>query len=137
MKAISIRQPWAWAILHAGKRVENRDWPDRMAPAYRGPILIHAAKGCTRGEFEYGAHYIQHASGVWVPPLATMPRGAIVGTSKLVDVRRNGLTTLDPWAVPGCLGLILDDVRALPEPIPWKGALGLFDVPDSMIGGAR
>ena len=26
MKALSIRQPWAWAILHAGKDIENRDW---------------------------------------------------------------------------------------------------------------
>lgn len=24
--ALSIRQPWAWAILHAGKDIENRDW---------------------------------------------------------------------------------------------------------------
>jgi len=39
MKAISLQQPWAWAILHAGKDVENRRWNTR----YRGPIAIHAS----------------------------------------------------------------------------------------------
>jgi hypothetical protein len=29
VKALSVRQPWAWAILHAGKDVENR--PERIA----------------------------------------------------------------------------------------------------------
>ena len=30
MKALSIRQPWAWLILHAGKDIENRDWKPRI-----------------------------------------------------------------------------------------------------------
>jgi len=41
MKAISIKQPWAWAFLH-GKEVENRNW--RFPPKYRGEILIQASK---------------------------------------------------------------------------------------------
>lgn len=40
MKALSIRQPWAHAILHLGKRVENRDW---SGCSYRGPVLLHAS----------------------------------------------------------------------------------------------
>jgi hypothetical protein len=48
--ALSIRQPWAWLILHAGKDIENRDWPTK----YRGPFLIHASKGMTRDEYETG-----------------------------------------------------------------------------------
>jgi hypothetical protein len=40
MKALSVRQPWAWAIIYALKNVENRGWPIH----YRGDILIHAAK---------------------------------------------------------------------------------------------
>lgn len=39
-RALSVRQPWAWAILHAGKDVENRSW----ATGYRGELLIHAGK---------------------------------------------------------------------------------------------
>jgi len=47
LPVLSIRQPWAWAIVHAGKDIENRNWPTR----FRGRFLIHAAKGCTREEY--------------------------------------------------------------------------------------
>jgi len=137
MKAISIRQPWAWAIIHAGKRIENRVW--RARPSYRGPLLIHAAKGCTRDEFESAAYSIKCISGAFLPPLATLPRGALVATARLVDVIDTSQSS-DPWAVPGGIGLVLDDVRALEPIIPWKGELGLFDVPDHAWageGGAR
>jgi len=32
MLALTIRQPWAHAILHAGKHVENRSWRPTLAP---------------------------------------------------------------------------------------------------------
>ncbi|MDQ4037441.1 MAG: hypothetical protein M3313_03600 [Actinomycetota bacterium] len=38
MIALSVRQPWAWAILHVGKDIESRP----------GPPAIEAASGCTR-----------------------------------------------------------------------------------------
>lgn len=40
MKALSLTQPWAHAVVHLGKRVENRDWP---GCSFRGPFLIHAS----------------------------------------------------------------------------------------------
>jgi hypothetical protein len=40
MKALSIRQPWAWLIITGHKDVENRSW----TTTYRGPLLIHAAR---------------------------------------------------------------------------------------------
>jgi hypothetical protein len=40
VKALSIRQPWTYAIQHLGKRVENRTWPT----PYRGKLLLHAGK---------------------------------------------------------------------------------------------
>lgn len=40
MKAISIRQPWAWMIIHAGKDIENRTWKTN----YRGEVFVHAGK---------------------------------------------------------------------------------------------
>ena len=47
MKALSIRQPWAWLILNAGKDVENRGsrW------VYRGPVLIHVGASLTKDEY--------------------------------------------------------------------------------------
>jgi hypothetical protein len=40
VKALTVRQPWAWATIYAGKDVENRRW----RTTYRGPLLIHAGK---------------------------------------------------------------------------------------------
>ena len=41
MRAITVRQPWAWAIAHGGKDVENRT--RNIAGEYRGPVAIHVA----------------------------------------------------------------------------------------------
>lgn len=41
MPAISLRQPWATAVLFFGKDVENRSkWHFK----HRGPLIIHASK---------------------------------------------------------------------------------------------
>ena len=50
MKALSLRQPWAWAVVEAGKDVENRRWNTK----FRGDFLIHAASGWTK-KHEMGA----------------------------------------------------------------------------------
>ncbi|HTV55212.1 MAG TPA: ASCH domain-containing protein, partial [Terriglobia bacterium] len=39
MKALSIRQPWAWLIVNGFKPIENRSWNTN----FRGRILIHAS----------------------------------------------------------------------------------------------
>ncbi|RCJ19276.1 hypothetical protein A6770_31970 [Nostoc minutum NIES-26] len=58
MKALSVRQPWAWAIIYASKDIENRGWPIY----YRGDILIHAAKGCTKKEYQQAWEFCQSMS---------------------------------------------------------------------------
>ncbi|MGN6422004.1 MAG: hypothetical protein ACTHLA_01705 [Asticcacaulis sp.] len=45
--ALSIRQPWIWAMLNMDKRIENRMWLTNK----RGPIALHAAKGMKDSEF--------------------------------------------------------------------------------------
>jgi hypothetical protein len=44
MKALSLTQPWASLVALEAKRVETRSW----YTAYRGPLVIHAAKGFPR-----------------------------------------------------------------------------------------
>jgi ASCH domain len=39
MKALSIQQPWAWAIIYAGKNIENRTWNTH----FRGTFAVHAS----------------------------------------------------------------------------------------------
>ena len=45
-KALSVRAPWAWAIMH-GKPVENRDW----STGFRGVIWLHQSKHWSRREY--------------------------------------------------------------------------------------
>lgn len=120
---LSVRQPWAWAILHAGKDIENRDWSTHR----RGRIYLHAAKGMTRAEYEDGMETIQRtaSTGLTTPAFAALDRGGIVGTVEIVDcVSRSA----SPWFF-GRYGFALRDPRPLPF-VPCKGALGFFPLPD-------
>ena len=57
LKALSIRQPWAWLIVNGFKDVENRNWRTH----WRGRLLIHASKGMTLAGTT--AHPFQDAFG--------------------------------------------------------------------------
>lgn len=126
MIALSIRQPWAWMILNAGKDIENRTWSTK----FRGRILIHAAKGLTRQE--WGAAWdFAHASGarfksvVMDVNMHEIARGGIIGSVEIVDCVTSSSSRW--WMGP--VGFALRDPRPLPF-LPYKGRLGFFDVPE-------
>lgn len=123
--AISIRQPWAWLILHAGKDIENRIWPTKV----RGRVFIHASKEMTKDEYRVAAAFL--ASGD--PPLRAaldqlpafdadaLQRGGIVGEVEIVDCVN---TSASPWFVGGW-GFVLRHAK----PLPFRacpGRLGFF-----------
>lgn len=118
MKALSVRQPWAWLIVHGHKPLENRSW----ATSYRGPLLIHAAKGMTRAEYEDAASLCSKAA-VTLPAFEDLERGGIVG-----QVTVTGCVDDSPslWFF-GKYGFELADAKPLPF-MPCKGQLSLFDV---------
>lgn len=123
--ALSIRQPWAWAIIYAGKDIENRSVPAirAMYPALgRSPSLaIHASNGMTQAEYRDARDFMA-ALGVDCPPPADLVRGAIIG-----EVRTNGVvkTAAGRWWM-GPRGIVLSDPRPC-DPVPARGALGLFE----------
>lgn len=127
--ALSIRQPWAWMILHAGKDIENRCWPTN----FRGRVLVHAAKGMTRAEWE-GAWTF--ASGSGATPKAVedgltfdnIARGGIVGSIAIVGCVQRSTSR---WFV-GEYGFVLRDPQPMPF-VPFKGALGFFAVPNEVL----
>lgn len=129
--ALSIRQPWAWAIINAGKDIENRDWSTKR----RGPICIHAAKGMTGDEFNGFVRTIHGVSlvrpfppGAAVPLASELPRGGIVGTAEIVDCVE---ASESPWFF-GRYGFVLRNVQAV-DFIPVKGALGFFDWRNNLV----
>ena len=119
MKCLSIRQPWAWAIIHAGKDIENRCWPT----SYRGPLLIHASKGLTKAEYADFCEFAEDIPMVKVPDFASLERGGIVGRVLLEGCIDHSIS---PWFC-GPFGFVLSDAKPLPFRV-LKGQLGLFEV---------
>lgn len=129
-RALSVRQPWAWAIIHAGKDIENRsEGAVRSMPSNLGWIAIHASKGMTQREYE-DARSFMASIGVTCPPPAELVRGAIIGS---VDVRAVASASTSPWFFGPC-GLVMTDARPC-EPVPASGALGVFEWFPERAGG--
>lgn len=133
MKCLSVRQPWAWLIVHAGKDIENRTWKT----SYRGKVLIHAAKGMTSDEYWDCQGFLlkiaQPCKGnmrksIVLPGESQLERGGIVGMATIcgcVDISSS------PW-FQGPFGFMLADAVELPF-TKWKGALQMFEIPDEDI----
>jgi hypothetical protein len=125
MLALSVRNPWAWMIIHADKDVENRDWPTKV----RGRILIHAAKTMTGTQwntawrFAYDSDARQTAIKAGLTR-QNIERGGIIGS---VEIYACVTQSSSRWFI-GKHGFLLRDPRPLPF-TPWRGRLGFFDVP--------
>lgn len=126
MKALSLTQPWATLVATGQKTIETRSWSTR----YRGPLLIHAAKGFPAYAKEFSQELYGNPA---VLPYIT--RGAIIGKVYLLDVRptEEVVTRISVQErrygdySQGRYAWILTNPEQL-EPIPWKGALGLFKI---------
>jgi hypothetical protein len=136
MKCLSLRQPWAFAVTHLGKHLENRRWNTN----FRGQFLIHASKGMTIDEYYDAYQFCRIALGGNFPqpfPQKTaLHFGGIVGVATLVDVIRPcGGDCAHPWHMHEHFGFVLADVRSVPF-VPLKGHLSFFDVPDEVARAA-
>lgn len=127
MKALSVRQPWAYAIIHSTKNIENRGWPIN----YRGDILIHAAKTCTKKAYFEAKEFCQDM-GVVIPDLISLRRGQVIGIVTIIDCQFSPVAS--GWAMPGQYHWKLENPREI-TPIPYIGQLGIFEVPDDLVMG--
>ena len=119
--ALSVRQPWAWAIVSGIKDIENRStFAVNKGDMQPKPICIHAAKGMTRDEYERARWHIEDC-GFQCPDPADLVRGAIIGTCTVVDVVKEHDS---PWFF-GPRGLVLTDQEMI-TPIAVSGELGYF-----------
>ncbi|KWT89300.1 MULTISPECIES: ASCH domain-containing protein [unclassified Variovorax] len=123
MKALSVRQPWAWLIVNGFKDIENRTWSTRQ----RGTILVHASQGMTRREYQEVVMFLvtslPAATRPHLPPFEDLERGGIVGQVDIVDCVTDSTS---PWYM-GAVGFVLANAQTLPFR-PLKGALGFFEV---------
>jgi hypothetical protein len=120
--ALSLRQPWAWAIFN-GKDIENRSWRStNPGLGVRGRVVIHASTGLTRAEY-VEAYEFMRAIGARCPPAGALIRGAAIGTVEIVDVVEESAS---PWFV-GRYGFVLRAPQLWRSPRPGAGALGFFN----------
>ncbi|MDR6691357.1 hypothetical protein J2X55_002269 [Microbacterium sp. 1154] len=150
MRILTVRQPWAWAIIHGGKDVENRI--RNIAGGYRGPVAIHVA--LSEDEDGWDDPKLRAAwselpaikvLGKFYRPLSPMwaELGHIIGIVDILDAHEGHSESLhalsgeviatspcSPWARPDTHHLVLANPRALTEPIPYRGALGLRRLDD-------
>lgn len=118
VKTLTIRQPWAWAIMAGYKTIENRTW----RTSYRGPLLIHAATQYATDDGR--AERVFSILGITPPTL--LVRGCVIGCVELVDIIPVSSVSADPWAFgPWCW--VLESPRSFEIPIPLKGRPGLFE----------
>lgn len=148
MKALNVIQPWALLLAAGAKRYETRSW----ATNHRGPLLIVASNKWTAplNALCHGEPYrsaLEAAgvdfSGDWGQrPPAGLDVGKIIGLVTLTDcltVQSIRLTdaaapeiTFGDWS-PGRFAWRCETPVRFAEPIPWKGHLGVYDVPDALI----
>ena len=144
MKALTMTQPWATLVAVGENSIETRSW----GTSYRGSLAIHSAKGfprdarelCGRSPYREGLRRHGYEDAL------SLPLGAVIAVAELVDVIKFTRGTLGDVRAraqkgefppheadfgdfsPGRYGWFLEDVRALREPIPARGMLGLWEV---------
>lgn len=138
MRAITVRQPWAWQIINQKKDVENRT--RNIAGKYRGPVAIHAALKPDKDAL----FRLPRRAPEWVTAPRLFDYGVFLGVVDLVDVHHcyNAETNFEgcsPWAEPDAWHLVLANPRPIPlqDQFTYRGALGLWTPPPDIVDRIR
>lgn len=131
IKGLTLTQPWAseMALLH--KRYETRSWPTK----YRGILAIHAAKGFPGWAKDLASTEI--AIGRLTSPLPVSQIVCVVAVegcyrTEDVDLEISALERYLGDYTPGRWAWKTKHLYTLRDPIPCRGALGLWEVPDDV-----
>ncbi|MFI1621805.1 hypothetical protein ACH4VT_33330 [Streptomyces lydicus] len=124
IRGISVRQPWATAIVAGAKPIENRPQPW----SWRGWLLLHAGLQTDRRALRLPlvARAIRGRD---------LPTGAVIGVARLVGCHQdpNDAPLCGPWSEPDRWHLELADVQELALPIPARGQLGRWKPSDHLV----
>ncbi len=153
MKALTLTQPWATLVAIGAKRIETRSWRTN----YRGRLAIHAANTPDRTGVVVTRYFWPALKRAGLNPLE-LPLGVVVATCTLVECyeipderrlfRRADLDyfNIGAWLppddpersfgdyTPGRYAWLLTNIQALPQPVPARGALGLWDWNEQDLG---
>ena len=153
MKALTMTQPWATLVAIGANIIETRDWPTN----YRGPFVIHAAKGfpreardlCRKQPFKDALAAGGYTSATDLPlgaivALVNLESLLVCGPGTLKEIRaRSKRGELPPHEADfgdfsdGRFGFVLDNVRPIEPPIPARGMLGFWTLPPDIEAEVR
>lgn len=149
MKAISIWQPHASLIVMGQKPFETRSW-SAWKSLIGQRIWIHAGKAIDdlqeltdylvdrdAGEDRDAAFdaYVGALKRAGFTHLRELPRGCLLGTAVLAEaIPTERLIDPGPFGnfAPGRFAWRMTDPLPLPQPIPFIGKQGFFEVPDTI-----
>ena len=129
MKALTLWQPWASLIVLRQKRFETRSW--KLDGLIGERIAIHAAKRPSEG---LDSELIDELAKLALNP-AHLPLGVVVGGGVITGFYRTEAIAPSlprPELVfgdysPGRWAWRIEDVVALPEPVPARGRQGIWE----------
>lgn len=130
-RILSVRQPWAIAIMLFGKNIENRTW----TTSYRGPVAIHVSKvEPSDSELSACAAIIAADRGISTSKAMALllseidPRhyGCIIGGVHLISMIERNELTQSRWQQFGHYGFVFINQILFKQPIPVTGKLGLW-----------
>lgn len=128
IKALSLKQPFAWLIANGHLLVDDRSWGTQ----YRGPVLIHASKGL----YEEYYQYIKRHTDIPIPDKDKLDYGGVVGIARLVLCSKPGELpagiSREQRAHFGGVhqeyyGFLFTQATPLPL-MPCAGKLGIFEI---------
>ena len=138
MKALTVNQPYADAIVEGIKKYETRSRRTNI----RGRVAIHAGKK----QIKAPAVYRRLWELLYLKAGATSQRfGAVIGTVEIVDCvpveeiveKLDETERLLGDYSPGRFAWVLKNPRKLPTPIPARGQLGFWEwTPPEEVGKA-
>ena len=133
MKVLTVRQPYAEAIVRGLKRFENRTW----RTGYTGEVLLHAS---SQLDTDIKRRFFDMINGQAPFNLFKIAYGAVIGRARIVkchDMRscanydictgQEAFWGMTPY---GSFAWELADAQKFPEPVYCKGRLGLWELPE-------
>jgi len=138
VRALSVRQPWAWAIARGYKPILNRS----CATGYRGPLAIYASLRVDPGSVE--GHDLREAvSATWDAADPVTAIGGIIAVVSLEGVcsavaagdPASGRCACGEWATAGAYHWQLAHPRPLRWPVLALGRSGLWELAPEVADG--
>lgn len=158
---LTVRPPWSWALLH-GKPVENRSWEMK----YKGPLWLHSGARSRWDPDGAASPLVQAAWDRYlrsdVPDWPGLPCSDVELGRRTTLMAFGTVTSLmevtgchfwdecgppphperprqlcSPWAARDQWHIELTVRLVLPEPVPCRGMLGLWWLPDEVEARVR